>query len=232
MANQVEWQAGENVFLTKGQVVSLVTLADTPLPPSMKRLLLATLVSSLTAPLLLAQLPGAPTVDFNKHVKPIFATHCYECHSEARKKEKAGFVFDNVKRLANDVGDGRIIVPKKISESDLLYIVSEAEGKRAMPPDGKDRLSAKEVATLRTWIEEGANLPGIDIAAKMAAEKRERPKQLMNWTNMKGKKLRATYERIDGDNVLLKNEEGVVFKVPLSTLNPAGRIQAQMQADK
>lgn len=197
----------------------------------MTRLLPALFLSSLAVPAL-AQLPGAPTVDFNKDVKPIFAKHCYECHSEARKKEKAGFVFDNVKRLANDVGDGRIIVPKKLSESDLLYIVSEAEGKRAMPPDGKDRLSPKEVATLRTWIEEGANLPGIDIAAKMAAEKRSTPRQVMNWTNMKGKKLRASYEGMEGENVLLKNEEGVVFKVPLSTLNPAGRIQAQMQANK
>lgn len=178
-----------------------------------------------------AQLPGAPTIDFNKHIKPIFAKHCYECHSEARKKEKAGFVFDNVKRLANDVGDGRIIVPKDISGSDLLFIVSEAEGKRAMPPDGKERLNAKEIEALKTWIQEGANLPGIDIAAKMAAEKRERPKQLMNWTNTKGKSIKATFEGMEGDNVLLRTVDGTVYKVPINTLNPAGRVQAQMQAE-
>jgi len=197
----------------------------------MHRFVLAFSLTTLALPVM-AQLPGAPTVDFNKHVKPIFAKHCYECHSEARKKEKAGFVFDNVQRLANDVGPGRIIVPKDISESDLLYIVSEAEGKRAMPPDGKDRLSPKEVATLRTWIEEGANLPGIDVAAKIAAEKRSTPRQVMNWTNMKGQKIRASFEGMDGEHVLLKKEDGTVFKVALSTLNPAGRIQAQMQANK
>lgn len=197
----------------------------------MNRIVLALTLSTFTLPAL-AQLPGAPTVDFNKDVKPIFSKHCYECHSEARKKEKAGFVFDNVQRLANDVGPGRIVVPKNISESDLLYIVSEAEGKRAMPPDGKDRLSPKEVATLRTWIEEGANLPGIDIAAKLAAEKRSTPRQVMNWTNMKGQKIRASFEGMDGEHVLLKKEDGTVFKVALSTLNPAGRIQAQMQANK
>ncbi len=197
----------------------------------MNRLVFTLTLSALAWPTL-AQLPGAPTVDFNKHVKPIFAKHCYECHSEARKKEKAGFVFDNVQRLANDVGPGRIIVPKDVTESDLLYIVSEAEGKRAMPPDGKDRLSPKEVATLRTWIEEGANLPGIDVAAKIAAEKRTAPRQVMNWTNMKGQKIRASFEGMDGEHVLLRKEDGTVFKVPLSTLNPAGRIQAQMQAAK
>jgi cytochrome c5 len=177
-----------------------------------------------------AQLPGAPTVDFNKDIRPIFSKHCYECHSEARKKEKAGYVFDNVKRLANSIGDGEIIVPKDTSASDLLEIVTLLEGKRAMPPDGKGRLSEKEVNALRTWIAEGANLPGIDIAAKIASEKRARPKQMMNWTNAQGKKLRATFEALEGEHVLLKDEAGTVFKIAMSTLSQASQIQAQMQA--
>jgi mono/diheme cytochrome c family protein len=178
------------------------------------------------------QLPGKPTIDFNRHIKPIFAKHCYECHSEAKKKEKAGYVFDNVKRLANSIGEGEIIVPKKTSASDLLEIVTLLEGKRAMPPDGNDKLSPKEVAALRTWIEEGANLPGIDIAAKMAAEKRARPKQAMNWTNTKGAKLKATFESMEGGTVVLKGEDGVFHKIPFATLSPASQVQAQMQAEK
>ena len=71
-----------------------------------------------------AQLPGKPTIDFNRHIRPIFAKHCYECHSVSKKKEKAGFVFDDVKRLANDVGPGRIIVPKAVDESDLIHAPS------------------------------------------------------------------------------------------------------------
>lgn len=180
----------------------------------------------------LAQLPGAPTVDYNKHVKPIFSKHCFECHSEIKKKEKAGFVFDNLQRLANSIGPGEIIVPKDTSASDLLEIVTLPDGKRAMPPEGKDKLSPKEVQTLRTWIEEGANLPGIDIAARIAAERRTGPKQLMNWTNAKGKKLRATYEGMEGENVLLKAEDGTVYKVPLSTLSAGSKIQAQLQAEQ
>jgi mono/diheme cytochrome c family protein len=179
-----------------------------------------------------AQLPGAPTVDYNKHVRPIFSKHCFECHSEGKKKEKAGFVFDNVKRLANSIGPGEIIVPKDTSASDLMEIVTLPDGKRAMPPEGKDKLSSKEVQTLRTWIEEGANLPGIDIAAKIASERRSGPKQLMNWTNAKGKKLRATYEGMEGGTVLLKAEDGQVYKVPLETLSAGSKIQAQLQAEK
>ncbi|MBL9115156.1 MAG: c-type cytochrome [Verrucomicrobiaceae bacterium] len=180
--------------------------------------------------LLRAQLPGAPTIDFNKHIKPIFSKHCYECHSESRKKEKAGYVFDNLNRLAGSIGENEIIVPKNTSASDLLEIVTMLDGKRAMPPDGKDKLSEKEVMALRTWIEEGANLPGIDIAAKMASEKRARPKQVMNWTNAQGKKLRATFEGMEGENVLLKSEEGTVYKVPMTSLSQGSQIQAQMQA--
>ncbi len=187
---------------------------------------------ALLAPSLQAALPGAPTIDFNKNIKPIFSKHCYDCHSESKKKEKAGYVFDNVTRLAKSIGPSEIIVPKDTSRSDLLEIVTLSEGKRAMPPEGRDKLSAKEVAALRTWIEEGANLPGIDIAAKMAAEERPRTKQAMNWTNKQGRKLKATYEGMDGDSVLLKAENGTVYKVPMSTLDPAGQVQAQIQSGK
>ena len=179
-----------------------------------------------------AQLPGAPTVDFKKHVQPIFAKHCYDCHSVAKKKEKAGFVFDDVPRLANDVGPGRIVVPKKVDESDLIPIVLGANGKKLMPPEGNDRLSQKEIDILKTWIEEGANLPGIDIAKKMAESKRERPKMAMNWTNKEGKALKATYEGMEGEFVKLRTADGKIYKYPLANLNPAGQIQAKMQAEQ
>lgn len=178
-----------------------------------------------------AQLPGAPTVDFKKHVQPIFAKHCYECHSLSKKKEKAGFVFDDIDRLAKDVGPGRIIVPKSLDDSDLIPIVLGANGKKLMPPEGNDQLSEKEVTILKTWIEEGANLPGIDIAKKMADSKRARPKTPMNWTNKAGKALKATYEGMEGEFVLLRTEDGKIYKYPLANLNPAGQIQAKMQAE-
>lgn len=196
------------------------------------RALALTVVVALSSAAAHAQLPGAPTVDFKKHVQPIFAKYCYECHSVAKKKEKAGFVFDSIDRLAHDVGPGRIIVPKNLEESDLIPIVLGANGKKTMPPDGKDRLSDKEVQTLKTWIEEGANLPGVDIAKKMAESKRERPRTAMNWTNKEGKALKATFEGMEGDFVLLRTPDGKVYKYPLANLNPAGQIQAKMQAEQ
>ena len=186
----------------------------------------------IVAATLHAQLPGSPTIDFKKHVQPIFAKHCYDCHSVGKKKEKAGFVFDDVKRLANDVGPGRIIVPKDLEQSDLIPIVMGANGKKMMPPEGKDPLSSKEIETLKTWIEEGANLPGIDIAAKMAATKRPKVKTPMNWTNKEGKAIKATFEGMVGEFVLLRTENGQLYKYPLSNLNMAGQFQAKMQAEQ
>ena len=151
----------------------------------------------IVAATLHAQLPGSPTIDFKKHVQPIFAKHCYDCHSVGKKKEKAGFVFDDVKRLANDVGPGRIIVPKDLEQSDLIPIVMGANGKKMM-----------------------------------AATKRPKVKTPMNWTNKEGKAIKATFEGMEGEFVLLRTENGQLYKYPLSNLNMAGQFQAKMQAEQ
>ncbi|MDB6075506.1 MAG: hypothetical protein JWO89_3146 [Verrucomicrobiaceae bacterium] len=189
-------------------------------------------------PTLLLLVPGilhaqlaAAKMDFKKDVQPIFAKYCYQCHSVQKKKEKAGFVFDDVQRLSHDVGEGRIIVPGKVDESDLIPIVLGSNGKKEMPPDG-DKLTMPEVQKLRQWISEGANMPGVDIAAKMARQKRERPHQVMNWTSKEGKAIKASFEAIEGEFVLLRMQaDNKVYKVPLAKLNPAGQIQAKLQAE-
>jgi hypothetical protein len=183
----------------------------------------------LSLPLVATAQLSKPAVDFNKDVKPIFAKHCYECHSDG-KKEKAGFVFDKVSRLEKSVGPGQIIVPGEVDESDLIPIVLGADGKRKMPPDGE--LSSKEVETLKAWIAEGAKLPGVDVAAKMNATKKSRPALPMNWTSADGKTIRASFEGMEGEAVLLKMADGTVYKVPLDKLNLAGRFQAKQLADK
>ena len=186
---------------------------------------------ALLVPSLVHAQSGAAKLDFKKDVQPIFAKYCYQCHSVQKKKEKAGYVFDDVTRLSHDVGEGRIIVPGKVDESDLIPIVLGVDGKKEMPPDG-DKLKTEEVQRLRQWIMEGASLPGIDIAAKMAREKRQTPHQVMNWTSKEGKVIKATFEALEGDYVLLRMaSDNKVYKVPVAKLNPAGQIQAKMQAE-
>jgi len=89
---------------------------------------------------------------FAETVAPIFAKHCYTCHSE--KKQKAGLRLDK----RPDALLAKLIVPGKSGESRLFQLVSGKLADERMPPDGP-MLSVKEIETLRLWIDQGANWP-------------------------------------------------------------------------
>ena len=112
--------------------------------------------------LLFAMAAAAAPVDFVREVRPIFETHCYECHGE--KKHKGGLRLD-VKAAALKGGDndGPNIIPGKAKESSLIHFVTSTDEDEVMPPKGV-RLSAEQVATLIAWINEGATWPdGVDL---------------------------------------------------------------------
>ncbi len=112
--------------------------------------------------LLFATAVAAAPVDFVRDVRPIFETHCYECHGE--KKHKGGLRLD-VKEAALKGGDndGPNIIPGKAKESSLIHFVTSSDEDEVMPPKG-ERLSAAQITTLTTWINEGAVWPdGVDL---------------------------------------------------------------------
>lgn len=105
---------------------------------------------------------GAP-VDFVREVRPIFSTHCYECHAD--KKQKSGLRLD-VKAAALKGGDnhGPDIVPGRAQDSPLIHFITAPDEDEMMPPKGR-RLSNTEIDTLARWIDEGATWPdGVDVA--------------------------------------------------------------------
>jgi len=105
---------------------------------------------------------NAAPVDFVKDVRPIFQTHCYDCHGE--DKQKSGLRLD-VKSAAFTGGDnhGPDIVPGKPEESPLIQFLITEDEDEVMPPKG-ERLSAKEIETLTRWVKEGAVWPdGVDL---------------------------------------------------------------------
>lgn len=101
--------------------------------------------------------PAPSSVDFAKDIQPIFAERCYECHGE--KKQKSSFRLD-VKSTALAGGESGkpAIVPGKSSDSALIRHVTSADPDEMMPPKG-DRLTAAQIATLKKWIDQGANWP-------------------------------------------------------------------------
>lgn len=99
-------------------------------------------------------------VDFLRDVRPIFETHCYECHGP--EKQRSGFRLD-IREAALKGGDlGRAIVPGEGGESALIAYVSHAVPDMEMPPKG-DPLTPQQVSLLRTWVDMGAIWPdGVD----------------------------------------------------------------------
>jgi hypothetical protein len=110
------------------------------------------LVLVLAAGLLVAQVHAAEKVDFRRDVRPILAEHCFQCHGPDEKARKA--------KLRLDTKEGALaaVVPGKPGESELIARVVSKDAKEVMPPPKHDKpLSAKQIATLTAWVEQGAS---------------------------------------------------------------------------
>ncbi|MBL9185938.1 MAG: PSD1 domain-containing protein [Opitutaceae bacterium] len=118
-----------------------------------------------------AKLPpaAAMTVDFEQHVRPLFAAKCIECHGP--EKQKSDFRVD-VKKIVFAGGAGGLpaVVPGKSAESPLIHFVAGLEEDMQMPPSGKgEPLTPEQIGILRAWIDQGASWPEHASAAVGAA---------------------------------------------------------------
>ena len=99
-------------------------------------------------------------VDYVRDVQPILEKHCYECHGA--KTQKSGYRLDrrDIAVKGGDIGEAAIVA-QDAKSSPLIRYVSGEDETILMPPmeSGKERLSAADVETLRTWINEGATWP-------------------------------------------------------------------------
>ncbi len=104
---------------------------------------------------------------FEKEVRPLFAKHCYKCHSANARRLEAGLLLDSRAGQLRGGDSGPAIVPENPDRSLLVQAVRYEDFE--MPPDGK--LPSKDVATLVRWIEMGA--PWTPEAAPVADAKKE-----------------------------------------------------------
>ncbi|HEY8505906.1 MAG TPA: PSD1 and planctomycete cytochrome C domain-containing protein [Gemmataceae bacterium] len=94
--------------------------------------------------------PGraAEPVDFAHDVLPLLKARCAECHTNGTYKGRVS--FDTRAALLKS----EAVVPGKAGESVLIERVSSNDPELRMPPKGP-ALTAKEVALLRAWIDQG-----------------------------------------------------------------------------
>jgi hypothetical protein len=105
--------------------------------------------------------PGAQ-VDFAQHVEPVLKKSCFGCHSGGQARAQL--------RLDVPAGVKRALTPGKAADSRLVHRIEGTGGEQRMPLKGAP-LSAAEIATIRSWIDQGAKLPPGAEAQKPVLDK-------------------------------------------------------------
>ncbi|MFM8271168.1 MAG: PSD1 and planctomycete cytochrome C domain-containing protein [Gemmata sp.] len=92
--------------------------------------------------------------DFAHDVVPILKAKCAKCHTNGTYKGSVSF------DTREDLLRSKAAVPGKAGQSELLRRVTAKEDEARMPPPKADPLTAKEIATLTKWVNDG--LPWAD----------------------------------------------------------------------
>jgi mono/diheme cytochrome c family protein len=121
------------------------------------RLSLLTLSVLVTATVVLAQQPSPsePT-----GVQQILKANCQACHNESNKS--SGLALTSRDAILAGGNRGVVVKPGSPAES-LLVRAIEQSGELKMPPGRK--LQPNEIATIRTWIEQGVVWPKDAVSA-------------------------------------------------------------------
>jgi hypothetical protein len=102
---------------------------------------------------MLASLPSAAAVDYQREVRPLLARRCLPCHGLDESARKANLRLDAFDHATGKTGGFPGIVPGNSKISRVFLRASDE--KRPMPPVG-ERLKPAEIDILRRWIDEGA----------------------------------------------------------------------------
>ena len=89
-------------------------------------------------------------------VQPIFMDKCSNCHGS--RSSKGGLRLDTFAALAQGGEGGKVVVPGKADESELIRrIMLSPSHKDAMPPVGKPPLTPAESQLMLWWVGSGAD---------------------------------------------------------------------------
>ena len=108
--------------------------------------------SGLALAVLLAAGEGraAPALTFEKDIRPILKTHCFQCHGEDGVTK--GKLDTRLARFLIKGGkEGPDVIPGKSADSHLVQLVTKGD-----MPKGKAKLKDEEIATIAQWVDQGA----------------------------------------------------------------------------
>jgi hypothetical protein len=121
---------------------------------TVKKYLLLPIIAS---PVFAAESPLPNKIEFNRDVRPILASACFNCHGFDKATRKADLRLD-VRESAVEERDGvRAVVPGKVEDSELWKRLISTDTEEVMPPPkSAHQLTARDKSVLRKWIEQGA----------------------------------------------------------------------------
>jgi hypothetical protein len=114
-----------------------------------------------------AKTPAEEAQGFHSKVLPILKNECFRCHGE---KEKGGLKLNSL-AAALKGGDSATpaVVPGQPSVSEMITRLRSTDDDERMPPKG-DGLKPAEIATLESWIKDGAKWPAPPVPAAAIAQ--------------------------------------------------------------
>jgi mono/diheme cytochrome c family protein len=110
---------------------------------------------------------------FESRIRPVLATNCYDCHTDATK---SGLRVDSREALLKGGNRGAAIVIGKPEESLLIRVVKH---ETLQMPKGGAKLKDNEIADLSQWIKDGAYWPA---TATVKNDYRIKPEHQTFWS--------------------------------------------------
>jgi len=89
-------------------------------------------------------------INFNRDVRPILSNSCFKCHGPA--KQEKGLRLD----LRESALKRKIVVPGSVKDSRVFDRLCSTDEDRMPPPDAGKPLTSGQIATLKAWIDQGA----------------------------------------------------------------------------
>src|SRR5437773_2830269 len=108
-------------------------------------------------PIPIAKIDRKTPVDFEKEILPILKNNCLACHNKTTTK--ADLILETPQDILKGGESGKVVVPKRSSDSLLLKIASH-QVKPMMPPKNNkveaSDLTPEELGLIKLWIDQGA----------------------------------------------------------------------------
>jgi len=132
----------------------------------MERMLALRATLASTFALILSGTAFAAEADaiFEKSVRPLLESKCYDCHSARSDEVKGNLRLDSLEAILKGGDNGPAIVAGDVENSFLLRALRYQEADYQMPPSG--RLPDSDVAAVESWVK------ALEQAAKRIAARR------------------------------------------------------------